>query len=272
MRVFLLFLINFLLIIKITSALEIDLSENWTLRNTNGSISLLNLKIPLSVHNALLDAKLIEDPLYRYNDINLRWIPYEPKWYFTKHFHINETLINSTLIYIEFNTIDTIAKVYLNDQIILSTQNQFLKYSTGIINKFLNKDLNKFEIHFESPILHAESEAKKYPYQVPVVCPAKVQNGECHVNFLRKEQCSFSWDWGPALAPIGINDIIIMKAVEKLDFNFSIATYPIDDTLDYWIIDVKLNIIHNLLNDSIMTICFMIHELNYKKVLFEKKY
>lgn len=39
---------------------------------------------------------------------------------------------------------------------------------------------------------------------MPPTCSHAIQNGECHVNFIRKMQCSFSWDWGPTFASSGI--------------------------------------------------------------------
>ena len=53
--------------------IEIDILGNWTLENGNKSIQINNLTIPINVHHALEDNNLIPDPLYRYNDVELRW-------------------------------------------------------------------------------------------------------------------------------------------------------------------------------------------------------
>lgn len=67
---------------------------------------------------------------------------------------------------------------------------------------------NNVTIEFVSPITFALSQSEKFEaefsYSVPPACPASVQNGECHVNFIRKIQSSFSWDWGPAFPTVGI--------------------------------------------------------------------
>ena len=31
-----------------------------------------------------------------------------------------------------------------------------------------------------------------------------IGKGECHANFIRKMQASFSWDWGPAFPSMGL--------------------------------------------------------------------
>jgi beta-mannosidase len=79
------------------------------------------------------------------------------------------------------------------------------------------------------------------------MCPASSQHGECHVNFIRKMQCSFSWDWGPTFASSGIvrdielqigNEIRIqhvMADIRKLD-----QIEGGDQPFHRWQIDVRL--------------------------------
>lgn len=43
-----------------------------------------------------------------------------------------------------------------------------------------------------------------YSNKIPPLCVPKEYNGECHVNYLRKMQSSFGWDWGPAFPSVGI--------------------------------------------------------------------
>lgn len=50
---------------------------------------------------------------------------------------------------------------------------------------------------------------------IPPECPNNVQNGECHVNFLRKVQSSFSWDWGPSFPTVGISRSIQLEAFRR---------------------------------------------------------
>jgi len=68
----------------------------------------------------------------------------------------------------------------------------------------LQAENNMLDIYFKSPMSYAESQAKLYPYCVPPACPPPEQKGECFFNFIRKQACSFSWDWGPAFPIVGI--------------------------------------------------------------------
>ncbi|VIO90956.1 Uncharacterized protein BM_BM675 [Brugia malayi] len=45
---------------------------------------------------------------------------------------------------------------------------------------------------------------EQFGHTVPPVCPVSEFQGECHINFIRKTQASFSWDWGPSFPTVGI--------------------------------------------------------------------
>lgn len=69
-----------------------------------------------------------------------------------------------------------------------------------------------------------KQQAVSYPYSVPDgFHPA--QNGERHRNFIRKEQCSFAWDWGPCFATCGIwkpiDFIRLQNSIHITDFYFN---------------------------------------------------
>lgn len=68
----------------------------------------------------------------------------------------------------------------------------------------LQNGSNTLDVFFKSPVSYAESQAYLYPYSVPPACPPPEQKGECFFNFIRKQACSFSWDWGPAFPTVGI--------------------------------------------------------------------
>lgn len=67
---------------------------------------------------------------------------------------------------------------------------------------------NELIFRFTSPTAYATEHFEKHiwdrGYIVPPVCPPPEFHGECHPNFIRKAQSSFSWDWGPAFPTVGI--------------------------------------------------------------------
>jgi len=73
-----------------------------------------------------------------------------------------------------------------------------------MLSKCLQNGSNVLDVFFTSPVSYAESQARLYTYDVPPACPPPEQKGECFFNFIRKQACSFSWDWGPAFPTVGI--------------------------------------------------------------------
>ena len=63
---------------------------------------------------------------------------------------------------------------------------------------------NTLTIAFESAVKYTEDLSSSHPYPVPPDCPPEEYHPECHANFIRKAQCDFSWDWGPAFLTQGV--------------------------------------------------------------------
>lgn len=86
------------------------------------------------------------------------------------------------------------------------SDNMFVKYSF-MVKKFI-KIRNVLQVHFASPTKYAAHKSKQYVdnfgYHVPPRTAPPDQHGRSHPNFIRKEQCSFSWDWGPSFPTVGI--------------------------------------------------------------------
>ena len=209
------------------SFLNIDLIDNWILRNTNRSIEVKELTIPISVHTALRKKNLIPEPYYRFNDLTTRWVAYDENWTFENTFRINDAIsLSNNRIDLVFYQIDTIASIFLNEKFILFTDNQFIKHTVENINSKLIVGLNKLEIKFRSAVIYAKNLASIYPYRVPPECWGPERKGECFGNFVRKEQCSFSWDWGPAFATMAINEMISLKFISLFTADISTAIHP----------------------------------------------
>ena len=60
------------------------LDENWTLMNANKSIR-VNCTTPGGVYSDLMNANVIGDVLYRFNDVKYRWVAKE-NWTYVLHF------------------------------------------------------------------------------------------------------------------------------------------------------------------------------------------
>jgi len=195
--------------------------------------------IPGSVHTILLAAKKIPDPYVGTNDVDLRHLV-KTNWIFSKTFNLSNDVRSAKEVFLVLEQIDTVANVTINQCPIGRTNSMFIRYVLEIPTDCLHST-NEILVHFESPITYAYDQSVEYNKTVEPVCTVPIQNGECHVQFIRKEPCSFSWDWGPAFAPIGITRDIYIEASNYTDADILLESVNIvnfNSTTKLWEIDV----------------------------------
>ncbi|XP_054550588.1 beta-mannosidase isoform X2 [Talpa occidentalis] len=177
------------------------------------------------------------DPYYRFNDLKYRWISWD-NWTYSKEFKIPFNLSEWQKVIMIFEGVDTVSKILLNNITIGKTDNMFDRYSFDITR--LLRAENRVELQFQSPVLYAaQRSAAHTSYQVPPACPPTVQKGECHVNFVRKEQCSFSWDWGPSFPTQGIWKDVSIEAYNICHLNYLTFAPLYDDYAQEWNLEIE---------------------------------
>jgi beta-mannosidase len=150
------------------------------------------VEIPSSVHTALLANKMIEDPYYRDNEEKLQWIEKED-WEFQTTFDLDEATFNRRHIELVFNGLDTYAHVYLNDSLILETDNMFREWRVDV-KKSAKLTENRLHVYFESPLNKTKADWEALGYELP--------GGQRTMT--RKAQFHYGWDWGPRFVGAGI--------------------------------------------------------------------
>ena len=149
-------------------------------------------QVPCTVHTALLKNGMIEDPFYRDNEAKLQWIEQED-WEFQTTFNVDaETLLRGH-IELSFKELDTYAHVYLNDTLILETDNMFRVWRTDV-KKWLRASNNRLHIYFESPIKKTDADWKGLGYELPGGVRTMSRTAQFH----------YGWDWGPRFVGGGI--------------------------------------------------------------------
>ncbi|CAM4727260.1 unnamed protein product [Leuciscus chuanchicus] len=196
-------------------------------------------EVPGCVHTALQRQGFISDPYYRFNDLAYRWISFD-NWTYTTSFsaptHVREKM-KAVLV---FEGVDTISTISLNGVTIGKTDNMFRRYDFEVTGLLKDQE-NILQVWIMSAVTYASQKSHAHTeYRVPPDCPPPVQKGECHVNFIRKAQSSFSWDWGPSFPTLGI-----WKGVQLEVFNtlrvLSFTTVPkYDSAHSSWNVEVEL--------------------------------
>ncbi|XP_068195746.1 beta-mannosidase isoform X2 [Antennarius striatus] len=214
------------------------LSGKWTLSNANGSLS-LPAEVPGCVHSALQRQGHIQDPYYRFNDLSYRWIAFD-NWMYTTTFTVSTQLMSKQKVLLIFDGVDTVASIHLNGIIVGKTDNMFRRYDFPV-RDLLRDGENFLNVSLLSPVLYASERREAHSaYRVPPECPPDVQKGECHVNFIRKEQSSFSWDWGPAFPTMGLWKTARLEAFDVLRL-IHVSSVPLyNSSVSQWRVQVEL--------------------------------
>ncbi|XP_076002860.1 beta-mannosidase [Genypterus blacodes] len=216
----------------------LSLNGKWRLSNSNGSLSLPAL-VPGCVHSALQQQGYIQDPYFRFNDVSYRWIALD-NWTYTTTFTVSTQIRSKKKVHLVFDGVDTVASAWLNGVIVGKTDNMFRRYDFPV-KDLLEDGENVLKVHFMSPVLYASERRKAHStYTVPPECPPDVQKGECHVNFIRKEQSSFSWDWGPSFPTMGLWKEVYLEAFDVLQL-IQVSCVPLYNvSLSVWDVQVEL--------------------------------
>lgn len=192
-KVILKYLLFFLLpIIGIAQTSERNLgSESWNFKKESDK-NWLPATIPGTVHTDLFNNKAIPNPFFGTNEKQLQGIENE-NWEYESVFSVTQKELKNEVIELQFEGLDTYAKVYLNNKLLLEADNMFRTWNVDVKSK-LKVGENKLYIFFESAVKKGKSAAKKLPYTLP---------GDEKV-FSRKAQYQYGWDWGPRFVTAGI--------------------------------------------------------------------
>ncbi|MDC7125006.1 MAG: glycoside hydrolase family 2 protein [Spirochaetales bacterium] len=175
----------------------IDLHGQWKLESKEKQIA-INCNIPGDNVSALLENKLIEDPYFGCNEKEIEWIGLE-NWILSHDFEL--TLSNNERLFINIETLDTVADIFINDKLICKHENMFYPVFAEA-TEALKNGKNTIKIEIKSPLLQAKKKSESLDYPIPNTDYER--EIPSYRNLIRKVQCHAGWDWGPAVLCSGI--------------------------------------------------------------------
>ena len=107
--------------------------------------------VPGNTFSDLLNHNFITDPFYGTNEDSVQWVA-NKNWHYQSVFSSDQITLKRQKQFLVFNGLDTYAKVYLNDSLILVADNMFRKWEVdvkGILQKE-NELLIKFEARYST--------------------------------------------------------------------------------------------------------------------------
>ena len=191
----------------------------WTFRNSKNNTT-YRATIPGTVHTDLAKNGLIADPFFGSNEKEVQWVENET-WVYETTINLQEKQVNQKSLSLIFEGLDTYAKVYLNNQLIIEADNMFRRWEIPV-KPIIKQGKNQLRIVFEPAVAKAKALAKTLPYTLP---------GDDRV-FVRKAPYQFGWDWGPRLVTCGIwkNAYLISHSEARLT-NIQLKQISLSDTL-----------------------------------------
>ncbi len=207
-----------------------SLIDNWSFKASNDSVW-LKASVPGTIHTDLMANGIIEDPYYRLNERKIQWVD-KKDWIYQTTFNLNNQEFNRQNHELNFKGLDTYANVYLNDSIILKSNNMHRTYIVNV-KEYLLKGANVLRIVLESPIKKGLELYDALDYVLPVSANDQAETGEVpggkRINVhTRKAAYHYGWDWGPRLVTSGIWRPITMRSWD----DFRICDFIINTSLN----------------------------------------
>lgn len=187
------------LLIILQPVFSMDKIISWQFTNPKNN-TIVQFGEKGSVQEALINSGYLPDPSIGMNEELFSWME-EQEWELTAKFTLTESELISQWLDLELPSVDTYAKIYLNEQLILTCDNAFLPYRINI-NKWGTIGENKLKVVFTPPVLYHKADYEKAKYKLPAT-------NDLHkiaiAPYTRKPQYQFGWDWALRMNTIGFN-------------------------------------------------------------------
>ncbi len=171
--------------------------HQWTVTK-KGSAEATPATVPGCVHTDLMNAGKIDDPFFRDNELDLFWIG-ESDWVYTRTVDVPASLLDHDRVLLQCDGLDTLATITLNGKTVGTTDNMFRSWEFDVA-KVLKAGVNELRITFASAAKEGQRRNRIHRLEAVGDGSRNVLGG----NHIRKEQCNFGWDWGPACVTAGI--------------------------------------------------------------------
>jgi beta-mannosidase len=158
--------------------------------------------VPGCVHTDLLAAGKIPDPFYRDNEKQVQWIT-EADWVYERSFNVPKAVLKNDFVLLRCEGLDTVATIEINGTEVGRADNMFRVWEFDVRN-VLRAGGNNIRITFGSPLAYISKNESS--------APNSWVRGRA---WIRKEPCSFDWDWGPDLASSGIWRAITLETFNR---------------------------------------------------------
>ncbi|RAR02868.1 carbohydrate-binding module family 35 protein [Stemphylium lycopersici] len=176
-------------------------TKSWTFKQGDRSSSSPTLPAhdaPTEIHRDLLKNGKIADPFSDLNEMSVRWVGDQTWTYRTTFATPAHYGLPNVVSQLRFQGLDTFALVYLNDRLILGSDNMFVEHKVDIAGNLEGDENNVLEIVFKSARKRGLEFVENNKNHRHIVHQTEISRGP-----VRKAQYHWGWDWGPILMTCG---------------------------------------------------------------------
>ena len=173
---------------------RLSLDGTWKLRSPKWEEE-IDADVPGSVLSQMLADNMTEDPYWRINEYKVKEL-FRKDYVYSCHFSLTDEILSSDEINLVFEGIDTIADIYVNDELLENVKDMHRTWRFDL--KSRAKRENDLKVYLHSPIAYIEQKDKNSDITYTST-GSMAGNGS-----LRKAHYMFGWDWGPQLPDMGI--------------------------------------------------------------------
>ena len=184
---------------------KISLNGAWEMRAAKGG-DWLNAIVPGTVYQTLMAAGQMDDPFYRDNEL-AAFERMNEDYVYRRFFHLTAEDLAGDALILEFEGLDTLATVALNEEFVGSCDNMHRTWAFDV-KALAVEGRNALEIRLDSPIRYIRAAYR----QVKADGTTDATVGFPH---LRKAHCMFGWDWGPRLPDAGLFRSVSLYKVDR---------------------------------------------------------
>jgi beta-mannosidase len=217
---------------------EMLLNGSWELRDETLTYDLAHARslsheaegwiltpVPGDIHQGLVAAGRIADPLLGLNSFDCRWTE-ERSWWFRKTFTLGAQadasphrahLLGADVIELELNGLDSNAEIFLNGYHVGSHRNAFYPFVANV-KPWLHAGENVLLVRLTAGVENVSEADIDAPDGVRVQTEerrGRPERGDPRRVMVRKPQYSFGWDWSPRVATTAIAGNVVLRAIHK---------------------------------------------------------
>ena len=201
--------------------------------------------VPGDIHQALIAAGTIPEPLVGMNSFACRWTE-ERSWWYRRTIRVLPEWLESDRIELEFNGLDSNAQVFINGKFAGEHHNTFRPWVQDV-RSLLCSGENVLLVRLTSgveTVTELEADGLHGVRASTETGNGRPERGDIRRTLVRKPQYSFGWDWSPRLATTAIAGGVVLRlfrtaCIRQLEIH---PQRPETRSSDPFRADVQLNV------------------------------